>query len=137
MKFEIYKSGQGKYTRLCTGLGSGFMLGLGCYSLYSVLEILVEGNSKSGAWLQAGIPAAIFVVLGLLIFKLVNTPKFADFMIQTEGEMKKVSWSSRKEIITSTKVVIITVFLMAAFLAIIDWAFAWGFAQIGVLKELS
>jgi len=134
MKFEIYKSGQGKYTRLCTGLGSGFMLGLGCYSLFNTLEII--SGSKTGAWLQAGIPAAVFLGLGILIFKLVNMPRFADFMIQTEGEMKKVSWSTRKEIITSTKVVIITVILMALFLMIIDSGFAWLFGKIGVLKEM-
>ncbi|MCF7958107.1 MAG: preprotein translocase subunit SecE [Phycisphaerae bacterium] len=134
MRFEIYKSGQGKYTRLCTGLSGGILLGLGCYSLYNVLELI--GSSKAGAWFQATIPALLFAVLGIVIFKLVNIPRFADFMIQTEGEMKKVSWSSRKEIITSTKVVIITVFLMALFLMVIDGAFAWAFSQIGVLKEL-
>ena len=34
---------------------------------------------------------------------------FADFLIAAEGEIKKVSWSSRKEIVSSTTVVIVVV----------------------------
>ena len=35
--------------------------------------------------------------------------KANDFFIATEGEMKKVNWSTRAEVIRSTKVVIVTV----------------------------
>ncbi len=41
-------------------------------------------------------------------------------MIATEGEMKKVSWSSKKEIIGSTKVVIVTLLLMGLVLFLVD-----------------
>ena len=54
-------------------------------------------------------------------------------MIAGEGEMKKVSWSSRKEVVGSTKVVIITTFLMAAVLYAVDWVFATLFAQFGIM----
>ena len=68
-----------------------------------------------------------------------NSTRCADFMIATEGEMKKVSWSSRKEIMSSTLVVIITVFIMALLLMFVDLFFSWLFYEIGVLKvfELS
>ncbi|MCP4709719.1 MAG: preprotein translocase subunit SecE [Planctomycetes bacterium] len=55
-------------------------------------------------------------------------------MIATEGEMKKVSWSSRKEIMSSTLVVIITVAIMALLLMAVDLGFSYLFYEIGVLK---
>ncbi len=136
MGLQIYKKGQGKFTRLATGLVAGAMIGWGCLSLYDQLNAWLSVDSlgeNAKAWYRAGIPVALFAVFALLIFKLVNWPKFADFMIQTEGEMKKVSWSSKQEIIGSTKVVIITVVFMAALLFGIDICFRMFFQLIGVL----
>ena len=42
-----------------------------------------------------------------------NKPTNVDFLIATDSEMKKVNWTSRKELIGSTKVVIIFMFLIA------------------------
>ena len=58
-----------------------------------------------------------------MIFLLVNRNKVADFMIAAEGEMKKVSWSSRQEIAVSTLVVIIVVICMAVLLGTTDLGF--------------
>jgi preprotein translocase subunit SecE len=69
------------------------------------------------------VPAGLFVVLGLLIFWLINKPSVADFMIAAEGEMKKVSWSSRKEIAVSTVIVIVVVIVMAVILYVTDLSF--------------
>ena len=137
MSLAFYKKGQGYYTRLGTAVGGGIMAVFGSWSLYkrlSVLEGYMPEKTNLARWLQAGIPALLLVVLAWVIFKIVNKQKYADFMIATEGEMKKVSWSTRKEIITSTKVVIVTVFLMAAILASIDLGFSWLFHKIGILK---
>jgi len=79
------------------------------------------------------VPTAVVAVLGLITFWLVNRPKSADFLISTEGEMKKVSWSSKKEIIGSTKVVIVTTLLMAGLLFAVDILFANIFQWIGVV----
>ena len=48
--------------------------------------------------------------------------------------MRKVNWSTRKEIIGSTQVVIVAAFLLAAFLFGIDTAFAKFFQIIGVIE---
>jgi preprotein translocase subunit SecE len=55
-------------------------------------------------------------------------------MIATEGEMKKVSWSTKNEIIGSTKVVIMFTVLLALVLFVVDLAFQTMFSSIGVLK---
>ena len=64
-----------------------------------------------------------------------NKPKVVDFFIATESEMKKVNWTSRREIIGSTKVVIIFMFLIAFFLFFVDLFFAYLFYLIKVLHK--
>ena len=123
MALAIYKRGQGVYTRLCSAFGGAIVVGLGCRQLYVMLQGYVNTETAMGLWLTIMIPAALFVVLGLLVFWLVNKASVADFMIAAEGEMKKVSWSSRKEITVSTFIVIVVVILMAVLLGSTDLFF--------------
>jgi preprotein translocase subunit SecE len=105
-----------------------FLGAWGCYALAGKLG----GYGGVGIYLRFGIPLVVLAGLGLLMFWLVNRPKNADFLIATEGEMKKVSWSSRKEVIGSTKVVIVTTFIMAALLFLVDMIFANLFQVIKI-----
>ena len=118
MVFNIYKRGQGKYTRLCSAFAIAIIAGLGCLQLYKKLQA-----GDLGQWVESMVPAGLFVVLALLIFWLVNKPSLADFLIAAEGEMKKVSWSSRQEIAVSTFIVIMVVISMAVLLGTTDVAF--------------
>ena len=122
--FSIYKNGQGKYTRLGTASVLGVIFGLGSYQLYKTLEPHV------GLWVETMVPAGLFVLLALFVVWLVNKPAFADFMIAAEGEMKKVNWSSRQEIIVSTVVVIIMVILFSALLGATDLIFSMFFSWL-------
>ena len=125
MVFGIYKRGQGKHTRLCSAGGTGLIAGLGCLQLYKKLQA-----ADVGLWVATMVPAGLFVVLGLLIFWLVNKASIADFMIAAEGEMKKVSWSSRKEIAVSTFVVVVVVIIMAVLLGTTDLSFRLIFDRL-------
>lgn len=58
-----------------------------------------------------------------------------DFLISTDMEMKKVHWSSWKEIRGSTAVVIGACVLIAGFLFGIDLVFQWFFRLIGILVD--
>jgi len=64
------------------------------------------------------------IIMGLFTlwfaWRVVNWPTFADFLIATEAEMNKVSWSSRKRLVQDTIVVLVTVFLLTTFLFLID-----------------
>jgi preprotein translocase subunit SecE len=51
-------------------------------------------------------------------------------MIAAESEMKKVSWSSRKEIAVSTFIVIIVVVIMAILLGATDLTFRTFFTWL-------
>jgi preprotein translocase subunit SecE len=64
-----------------------------------------------------------------------NKPANADFLIATDSEMKKVNWTSRKELIGSTKVVIVFMFLIAMLLFLFDIIFGYLFYFMGVLKS--
>jgi preprotein translocase subunit SecE len=125
MAFKIYKRGQGKYTRLCTGFSAALVVGLGCLQLYKRLEA-----TDLILWIKTMVPASVFVALCLLVYWIVNKPTVADFMIAAEGELKKVSWSSKKEIAVSTFIVIVVVFLMAVFLGATDITFGMFFARL-------
>jgi len=125
MVFDIYKRGQGKHTRLCSAFGAAIIAGLGCLQLYKKLDA-----TDLGLWVKTMVPAVLFVALGLLIFWLVNKPSVADFMVAAEGEMKKVSWSSKKEIAVSTFVVIVVVILMAVLLGVTDLSFKLFFFEV-------
>ncbi len=116
MELKIYKSGQGYYTRLWTGIILFVIIAIGCWRLYQSL-------TGSNIWVQSMVPAGVCAVLGLVVFYLVNKPKIADFMISAEGEVKKVSWSSKNEIIASTIVVIVVVAILAVLLWVTDMLF--------------
>ena len=125
MIFTIYKRGQGKYTRLCSAFAAAIIAGLGCLKLYSRLQA-----TDLGLWVETMVPAGLFVVLALFISWLMNKASVADFMIAAEGEMKKVSWSSKQEIAVSTFIVIVVVILMASLLGATDLIFNWFFTWL-------
>jgi preprotein translocase SecE subunit len=123
--FDIYKRGQGKYTRIWTAVGTIVVVGLGSLQLYRKLQA-----AYLGLWIETMVPAAVFVALSILVLWLVNKPTVADFMIAAEGEMKKVSWSSRKEIMVSTLIVIMVVVIMAVLLGTTDIGFQLFFDRL-------
>jgi len=45
----------------------------------------------------------------------------SQFIRETRQELNKVSWPTREELIGSTGVVIVTTFLLAAFIGVIDF----------------
>ncbi len=85
--------------------------------------------------IQLGVPVLLLVVGAAGIFRLVNGPKFADFLIATESEMKKVHWSSRAELIGSTIVVIVTVLILAAYIFGVDSMIIKGLSLLRVLPS--
>jgi preprotein translocase SecE subunit len=115
MLTHIYKPGQGKYTRLTSGIATGGVVGLGCWRLYQIL-----GATDLNLWVITMVPVVVFVAFGILIYWLLNKVAVADFMIAAEGELKKVNWSTRHEVFVSTVVVIVVVLVLAALLGTAD-----------------
>lgn len=139
MKWNIYKKGQGYYTRLCSGAAGVVLSALASYRLYESMGSWLGGvdmDPNNKLIISAVVSVAMLVALFLLVFYLVNSPKCAEFMIETEGEMKKVNWPARKEVISSTKVVIVTVIAMAIVLGLVDIVFLWVFQAMGIVNAV-
>ncbi|MEM9353234.1 MAG: preprotein translocase subunit SecE [Planctomycetota bacterium] len=62
------------------------------------------------------VPLAVFGLGSWICFRIVNIPKFADFLISVEAEMNKVSWPSREELFRASVVVIVVIFFLAGLL---------------------
>jgi len=125
MIFGIYKPNQGKYTRLGSAFGFGIVAALGCLLLYQKLE-----GADLSLWVATMVPVGVAAGFAVLIFWLSSKPLVADFLIAAEGEMKKVSWSSRKEIAVSTFIVIVLVIIMAILLGVADLSFKLFFTEV-------
>lgn len=126
--FKIYKSGQGYYTRVGTAVGAGLILAFGAHYIYTQIP-------ETRPILHIGIPAIFLALTGLLLLWVVGINRTSnDFFIATEGEMKKVSWSTRGEVVGSTKVVLLFTLMMAVMLFIVDVLFKVFFGWIDVLQ---
>ncbi len=128
MAMNIYKSGQGYYTRLLSGLGAGILVVAAAMWLRAKLY-------AAPLYVQWGVAVGVIVAFGLLIYHFVaKRQKSCDFMIATEAEMKKVNWPQKREVIGSTWVVIIATFLLALLLFDADQLFREIFQLAGVMK---
>jgi preprotein translocase subunit SecE len=123
---EIYKSGQGRYVRVGTAIGAVVVM----LVLANYLRVILDRNLPGGedfraykTYVEYAVPVAVLAAMALVTAYFLNKPNFVDFLIATESEMKKVSWSSRAELVGSTAVVIVTVFLLAAIIWLVDTFF--------------
>ena len=136
--FAIYKKGQGYWTRMGTAFGAALLAGLTAYNIYIYLPLLINlGAGAEARERQVALAAAVAFLAAFSFFawRMMNKPSNVDFLIATDSEMKKVNWTSRKDLIGSTKVVIVFMFLIALILFLVDIIFSYFFYLIGVLKQ--
>jgi preprotein translocase subunit SecE len=139
--FTIYKKGQGYWTRMGTALGAAIISVLCAEFIYSQMRNIpyTFDANKNPVYIPPGICIGVAsTVLALLLFfawRMMNKPSNVDFLIATDSEMKKVNWTTRAELVGSTKVVILFMFLIAIFLFGIDLLFGYFFYFINVLHN--
>jgi preprotein translocase subunit SecE len=124
-QFSVYKRSQGKIARQLTFAALVVLFAVGCWRLRTVLT-----TSTATA---IGVPMVLLAIGIWLAFRLVNIPRFADFLIAVEAEMYKVSWPSRTELIRSSIVVIVLLLMLTAVLFVYDIVWQWLFRFLGVL----
>jgi preprotein translocase SecE subunit len=95
---------------------------------YAVLPLLPS--------VQYTVPVLLMAVTIWLSWRIVNMPTFADFLIATEAELNKVSWTTGRRLRQDTIVVLITVVLMSVYLFGMDQAWRWLLSRdiIGTLQ---
>jgi preprotein translocase SecE subunit len=141
--FSLYKPGQGYWTRMGTAGGAVLLIALLARFIYISMNTrtkldwqVINGVEKPGFPMIKLIITAVFCAVSAAVtWYYMNKPKVVDFFIATESEMKKVNWTSTKEIVGSTKVVIGFMFITAMFLFLVDLFFAWLFFLIKVLHK--
>jgi len=116
--FGLYKRTQGRIARQATFGAIALAVLLGCWQLSDVLR-------DYGTAIQYGVPGLLLLLGWFLAFRVVNWPRFADFLIAVEAEMNKVTWPSRSELIRASAVVLITIFLLATVLFLYDMFWRW------------
>lgn len=148
---SLYKGNQGRIIRQVTAAALVAVLMAGVYRLHTSLQTGLQNWPGSwidwmSGWLgffglgtmgrnpaveatirqitRHGFPVALLLLSFWAAYRLVNMPKFADFLIAVEAEMNKVSWPTRTELIRSSVVVLVTIFTLAAVLYVFD--FFWG-----------
>ena len=144
MFFNIYKKKQGKIIRWCAFLVTSLIFLFGVYRLYyflfnnfawaketwkvlpiPVLSVIVRISPS----LIIGLVSAIIVLL-LFYYLSFRSQRISDFLIDTESEMRKVSWPTFNEVIRSSIAVIVIISLMAVYLYLVDNVLNWVFKRI-------
>ena len=82
-----------------------------------------------------GVVTAVCVVAGLwAVFRVVNYPQFAEFLIEVQHEMAKVSWPGWPQLRRSTAVVLFTMGMLGVILFCYDVVWHWVLRLIHVLQ---
>jgi len=126
---SLYKPNQGRKARQFTALGIALIVLTGLWKLH----VRLMGWYWHRVPMDIVIPLILFAVAVWVTFRVLNIPRFADFLIVTEGEMNKVSWASWDELIRATVVVIVCFVLLGLFLFLMDAFWDWLLHTIGVL----
>jgi preprotein translocase SecE subunit len=131
----IYKPGQGYYTRLMSAIGLSLLVAMGVLWLWKLLATVRWWPLREPVYWQGLIAVVVVGVFGWIGYTLIGRkPRVVDFMIATESEMKKVNWSSRREIMGSTWVVIGLTAFLAVVIFLLDLMFQVVFQAIHVLE---
>jgi preprotein translocase subunit SecE len=129
---KVYKPDQGRMTRMASFWSLVLLLLFGCSFLYDTLRGYVDALKTpmgglsipivsiplTGAFL---ISFVIFAVGTIWLFAWMQKPKVADFLIEVEAELRKVTWPTGQEVVNASIVVVITVTVLMGFLAGSDY----------------
>ncbi len=130
-----YKPDQGRIARLVAYWSLALLVLYGCTSLHAELSSRFGGALGRpffasftklpvlGVKLNGAILITIVVLAAALYFlyRWQQTPKVAELLIETESELRKVTWPTLPEAINSSIIVIVCVLFLMGFLAGADW----------------
>ncbi|NBV44340.1 MAG: preprotein translocase subunit SecE [Planctomycetia bacterium] len=133
---SIYKRHQGRIARQATFAALVATLALGVWRLSQTLAAWFGGAASLSGSLSTALgsqstatdfglvrfllPLVLMAAGTWLVYRLVNVPRFADFLIAVETEMTKVSWPTAGEVARSSAVIIFLIFALSAILFLYD-----------------
>jgi preprotein translocase SecE subunit len=132
--FTIYKKGHGYWTRMGTAFGAAFIGLMFSFELYDKIPTFLSGDQSRDRKIAMTVAGVFLVAYSIWVWWFMNKQTTVDFLIATDSEMKKVNWTTRKELIGSTKIVILFMFLISMYLFLCDLLFGGFFHMIHVLR---
>lgn len=125
---KAYKPEQGRMARMAAFWSLALLILFGCTFLHEALAsnsralqapiggliIPIVSIKVSGAFL---ISTLILVGSLLWLNRYMSRPKAADFLIEVEAEMRKVTWPTMDQVINASIVVVVTVAILMGYLA--------------------
>lgn len=138
-----YKQDQGRMARMATFWTLAILIFYGCVTLRSELSGRFQDSLGALLWDGARVPVlgvevtgallisvVVFTGAMILLYRWTESPKIADALIETESELRKVTWPSLDEAIQSSVVVIVTVLVLMAILAGADFLLGWWASKV-------
>lgn len=117
-----YKRSQGKVARQLTFAAMAVAVAVAAWKINTVAA------TTTGQYVM---PLVVLAVGLWASWRIVNIPRFADFLISVEAEMNKVQWPGKSELWRASMVVIAVIFLLAGILFAYDLIlksfFGWVF----------
>jgi preprotein translocase SecE subunit len=146
------------YARASAALVLGFTVLYGCWELYQSLDSLPPMDSVNRLLGRVGVnlelkwgmlvAGIVFVALLGLVLALTfgfatqmrllkgleaKSQAFVEFLIDVEGELRKVAWPSRKQLMNLTSVVLLASLLVAIFVLGVDQVLQQVMRLAGIL----
>ncbi len=149
---DIYKKNQGLHARLFLAVG------LGIFALFASHAIYGTFIETSQLYPDAKVPLVGIKLTWGLVFAVsffaicaavigvhttgletglgrldTSSKKTVEFLIDTQGELQKVSWPTRDELMGSTGVVIVLLVILGVYIFGVDWVITRVMKIIGFL----
>lgn len=124
---SLYKRNQGRVVRQLTAAALAVIVLLGCWTMSNTILSSYEWG------ISVGIPTILGAIGLWVVYRAVNYPRFADFLISVEAEMDKVSWADRTYLVRATGVVLATMVVLGGYLWLCNMFWLWFFNLIGFL----
>ncbi|MDR1962257.1 MAG: preprotein translocase subunit SecE [Planctomycetaceae bacterium] len=126
-----YKNNQGRLIRRLTMIGVWAVFVCGAYKFTQLgldwAPLLREQGVRY-------IVALLVILFGMWFgYRLVHWPTFADFLVSVESEMVKVSWPGKKELYSSTVVVLVMFAILSAMIYIFALLWVFIFNSLDIL----
>lgn len=130
-QLDYTKPGLGRAVRMTAYLSIGSLTAYGAYAMYmapglqspwwKVIAGPLSLMGKEASLRPQLFPAlAVFLSVMFVVHQILNRDRAAEFLIETEGEIKKVSWPARKEYVGSAMIVVLVVAIVSGFLHLVD-----------------
>jgi preprotein translocase SecE subunit len=128
----ILKPGQASAARWTAYILAALLVGMGVRSLFATFNRPGEGVLAPGlpvvgdlTWIKI-ICVSVFILGMYAVHRAFNRERSVDLLIETEQELRKVSWPSGRDVKSATLVVSIVTVVMGAILFWADWLLERG-----------